>query len=41
MAQIKQPPVVHPKHPPTGKGPIERPPNTHPHSNHVPVTGKS
>jgi hypothetical protein len=41
MAKIPQTPVVHPKSPPTGQGVVKRPPNTHPHSNHVPVTGKS
>jgi hypothetical protein len=29
-----------PKEPTTGEGVVKRPPNTHPGSNHVPVTGK-
>jgi hypothetical protein len=41
MAQTKQPPVVHPKSPQTGKGQVEKQPNTLPNSKHVPVTGQS
>jgi hypothetical protein len=39
----KQPPIVHPKAPQTGKGVVQMPPNSGAigPSNHVPVTGKS
>lgn len=36
---IKHP--VSPKEPQTGKGTVQKPPNTLPNSNHVPKTGKS